>query len=187
MMRQTVRYIPKGATKVVPKGIQAEIYLYNDQRGRPCARAFEGKAIKPSVHAYFRNEKEREAYLTKFVKDRAKTEEFRAKLKAEKKAATRLSEIGDIYVASGGYDQTNVNFFQVVGFVGNSTIVCRAIAAVSVDQGPGWSSMSDHVVAEKNKFIGPEFKAREKNGSFKVDYRYAHKWDGSPRYRSWYA
>jgi len=187
-MRKMTRefYIPKGAQKVVSKEAPVEFYLYEALDGKPCARFFTGKRAKPDWSYRFQTEAAREKLIREEIEKVKANEERKAKRKAERKAKAKnsLHEIGDIFYASWGYEQTNVNFFQVVGKVGETMLKIREIAKESVEGSEGF--MSDSVVAVKDAFIGEAFKC--KAGEYiKVDFSSANKWDGLPKYRSWYA
>jgi len=101
-----------------------------------------------------------------------------------------MARIGDIFVATWGYDQTNANFFQVVKVTSKSVSV-RPIKSRRKEDPPG--SMSGYAMPIKNSFTGSAktkriyyydgremFKASESMGS-------AEKWDGKPVAISWYA
>jgi len=101
-------------------------------------------------------------------------------------------EVGDIFVSSWGYDQTNVDFYQVTRLTAQSVEV-RAIASELVS-GDGWSGT---VVAVPNAFLeglqAQKFVSRLRHGyqgepSIKVGYqRYAWLWDGKPKTMTSYA
>lgn len=99
--------------------------------------------------------------------------------------------IGAIFVATWGYDQTNADFFQVVG-IGKKSIKVRHIESKTIET-PG--EMSGHAIPLKDHFDGPvktkivrwsdtfntyDFNAGDSMGS-------AELWDGKPVAISWYA
>jgi hypothetical protein len=179
-------YIKESAQKVASKEAPVVFYLYENLGGEPSAQCFIGKAAKPAWQYRFKTEAAREKLMREEIEKVKANEERKAKYKAEKKAKQNnsLYEIGDIYYTSWGYEQTNVEFFQVVGKVGETMLKVREIAKASVKDSEGF--MSDSVVAVKDAFIGEAFKC--KAGEYiKVGYTSANKWDGLPKYRSWYA
>jgi hypothetical protein len=106
-------------------------------------------------------------------------------------------KVGDIFNMSWGYDQTNVNWFQVTR-LSKAGIFVREIASRSVPGTDGF--MSDKVVPVKDCFLdrsqwcgegNPETFRKVKPGrytGFNFEGRYfAHLSDGSASYRSWYA
>jgi len=107
---------------------------------------------------------------------------------------------GDIVVNTWGYEQTNVDFYQVTEVL-NKKIRVRKIGAEIVNAtGP----MSANVMPVKDSFCDNSESSRnvsllslkaEINVSGVVScricdpqsYYYFHKWDGKPQYCSWYA
>lgn len=62
--------------------------------------------------------------------------------KPEKKAAPKAKankygvKVGDLFYASWGYEQTNVDFFQVVALVGESSVRVREVCPPMIDEVP---------------------------------------------------
>lgn len=116
------------------------------------------------------------------------------RIKEERKiarAAARVTALetvkeGDIYVASWGWEQTNIDAYQVVAKKG-ATVTLREIATASVEGTE--SFMSDQCVPVKNEFIGGEFKKRITGKYINIDdVRMASlAEEGKTFYRSWYA
>jgi hypothetical protein len=91
-------------------------------------------------------------------------------------------KIGDILESSWGYDQTNVDFYQVVKSTA-STVTLRKINAKTV-AGDGWTGK---VTPIKDDFDDAEpLRRKVKDGwngepYVKVkSYAMAHRWDGKP-------
>lgn len=100
-----------------------------------------------------------------------------------------MAKIGDIFVATWGYDQTNADFFQVVGTTAKGVKVRHIKSKENVDG----QSMTGTAVPIKNAFDGAvktrkiymfydqeHFNAGESYGS-------AEPWDGNPVHISTYA
>lgn len=190
------RYFPTGAIIVRPKGLDnVEIGLYGgDEFGRCNAIGYHGRSAKPSFRYRFRTQAERDNYIQKFVAD-CKT---RIEMKAERKANTILVsnpvKVGDIFLSSWGYEQTNADFYQVREVKGSFVWIQR-IASQMVEGGSA-SGMSSNVVAVKDAFIeGREVLRKRvttwdggKSISLKIkSCAHAYPWDGQPTYSSWYA
>lgn len=95
-------------------------------------------------------------------------------------------EVGDIFVYKWGYDQTNVDFYQVIKATAK-TVTVRQIEAEAVTE-EGF--MSDRCVARRDKFKAhkePMRKLVQPDGSLHFDYGTARRWDGRPQDRTWYA
>ena len=100
---------------------------------------------------------------------------------------------GDILVSSWGYDQTNVDFYQVTKVLKKSVKI-RKISSKMLPAGEGYSSMSGMVVAVKDGFIEDSKEQLKRVSGFNgggyvslSSYSGAYKWDGKPEYCSWYA
>lgn len=118
MKNQLPRFIPEGARKVeTPADLPVAVYLY--ERGDHInALAFRGKATNPAFNYRFRSAEHREKYVTSWIADIAVIEKARTEEK-EKRAAHRKDfrhayKVGDILFSSWGYDQTNVEFYEIV-------------------------------------------------------------------------
>lgn len=119
--------------------------------------------------------------------------------KAEQRAKVKAISIkdqikeGDIFYSSWGYDQTNVDFFQVVGFT-NKLALVKKIAERRTATG----FMSGTTIAIKDKFVSSTpIKAKLLVGNNMNVYGLKmftgrigsnlYKWDGKPVYYSSYA
>ena len=75
-------------------------------------------------------------------------------------------QVGDIFYSDWGYDQSNIDFYQVTGKRGKSTVEIRQIGSKSVGQKGGY----DKLVPVPNQFIGPVLKKRiDKSGWIKIE------------------
>lgn len=129
-------------------------------------------------------------FLTNFLVGLAETDKRKEERKiaraAAKVAALETVKEGDLFVASWGWEQTNIDAYQVVAKKG-ATVTLREIAVASVEGSEAF--MSDRVVPLKDRFIGEEFKKRITGRSINIDdVRYASPAEeGKEFYRSWYA
>lgn len=176
-------YIPKGATKVADKSSDAVAYVY--QTGdRLYALAFLPKASKPSWHFRFRTPAEREKHIADFFAGQRKHLELVAETKAKRNRPHKL-EVGHILKSSWGYDQTNVDFYQITKLIGTHTVEIRKIGQ-TVDE-TGWAQGTCTPVLDK--FIGEPMRKRVTYGdSVRIaSYASAHVWSGTPARWSSYA
>ncbi len=101
--------------------------------------------------------------------------------------------VGTVLVNSWGWEQTNIEFYKVLSCKG-MTLEVRELYLQTVKDSEYSHGMADMVIAsDELKGIEKPFKLR-----IKVDYNgipsicppesfyYFSKWDGRPRYRSWY-
>lgn len=152
-------YIPKNATVVRSKNLPAVVYLSND--GKPSAMGFYGKADKPSFNFIFRDEARRAKHVSEWFDSMAALEAGRLANRAAKKAFVHSLKVGDILHTSWGYDQTNVEFFQVTALVGKAMVEIRELAQESEETG----FMTGQCVPVANKFCGEPLRKRVLEGN----------------------
>ncbi|GEM_PF-1365448 len=107
--------------------------------------------------------------VTEPVAAPAKAEEApRAAVVAAKENPNDKYELGDVFSTSWGYEQTNVNFYQVVAKKGKSTLVFKEITGVIVSQD---SSMSGKKAPEVDEFKNDKMHTCRLNkwGSVKIE------------------
>jgi len=93
--------------------------------------------------------------------------------------------VGDIFYSSWGYDQTNVEFYQVVKTT-PKMVALRPIEKKVVNKR---GEPSEAVMPEANKFSGPPIRKKlgEYNGKALVrltNYSSAYQWDGKPKWQT---
>lgn len=173
-------FVPPGAVKVRDKASSAVVYAY-DRNGQPYAVAFHGKAAKPAFHFRFRDTEAREKRVRKFFAEVQGVENYKAERKAkrrEKLAQPHKLQVGHILVSSWGYEQTNIDWYQVTALKGARSVELRKIGAVIdtdlMDQGTCTPRLDD--------FRGEAFTKRvdEHNGVKLESYAWARLWDGKP-------
>lgn len=111
----------------------------------------------------------------------------RAKEKAAKKKETPEFEVGDIFVASWGYEQTNVDAFEVIEKPSKHYAIFKKIATERIPGTEGYDCCNVKPVPGayldyepfRKKVIGKRMHWRS--------YANAYKWDGKKTYyNSWY-
>jgi hypothetical protein len=178
------RNAPLQAIKIKPKGVEAEVFVW-DADGRHYAKAYAGKAGKPSFYYTFRTEREREAHVTKWIANRLAVQGYKDEQRRTRREFRHSLAVGDILVYSWGYDQTNIDFFQVVALRGEKQIIIRKIRSESAGE---HGQMSDYCLPLPGSFCGTEIVKTPQIGNYvPMSNGGASKWDGRPRYRSWYA
>jgi hypothetical protein len=120
------------------------------------------------------------------ISNKAHDEEMKAKRKTENDVLAASIAVGDVFVASWGFEQTNINFYQVVARKGKSSVVLREIAKEDTREG-GWASAYTKPLVDV--FVGDEETHRLIGDWVKFkSFMYAHKTDSQKEhYRSWYA
>lgn len=183
------RYIPENSTPV--EKFNAVVYLSTTKDGKPAATAYIGKQSKPYFNYRFINDQQRAAHVEEFFESMKRTQDFKQARKAEKSAAHSI-KVGDILYASWGYDQTNIEFFQVTA-VTNGTVTFGKIAQNSVEGSHGF--MCEDVIARRDAFLNDERFTRRANGNNSVTFAeskggyklHLSLYDGRPLYQSHYA
>lgn len=88
--------------------------------------------------------------------------------------------IGSILYSSWGYEQTNINFFQVISLIGKSTLELRELNQIKTFQGN--NDFCERTVPAMGCFKGSLFKARVRKSGF-ITVRWglvAGLWSGLP-------
>lgn len=180
-------HIPTGARRVVPKAGGVEFWLWEadtpDGR-RAFALAFVGRARKPAWRYRFRSEAQRQGKLAAEAEAAAARVAYKAKASAPHGWSRGL-----ILVASWGYDQTNVDAYEVVSVVGPHTVEVEQIGTVrATDDTSAALSMSEKVVPDPTARTGKITRHRVRNGAIASPvYGSAAPWHGMPLHCSWYA
>lgn len=100
------------------------------------------------------------------------------------RTAFEATNVGDVFVSSWGYDQTNVDFYKVVAKTKAMVKVVK-IGKIAVSDDDRRSSVS--VIPNKTVIDGPVKTKKISAGYggeayFKIeDYAYGRRWDGSPK------
>lgn len=95
-------------------------------------------------------------------------------------------QVGDVVFNTWGWEQTNIDFYQVVK-VSAATISIKPIQARIVKSSP--LAMHGHTMPVVDSFKSDEtaIKRPNKHGNVKFKYGAGRKWDGMPVGCSWYA
>jgi hypothetical protein len=148
-----------------------------------------------------------ESAFSKYVRDASKTAAFRQRVEAGRRPFVRSEgaktampnpvdlgvHVGDIFVSSWGYDQTNIDFYEVTGLTGASVKV-RPIASKEHGTSTLWAQRD--VVPDPGNFKGPEMTKRIQTSEFRGEtsvyftinsYSSASLWDGKPEHETSYA
>ena len=182
-------YKPKNMEKVISM-TGTELYMTTDTTMHYPYKAmgFSGKKAIYDFYLCFQTIEKRAEYVNKWEANIRARNEAKQKRKDERKSPTTLKE-GDIMYSSWGYDQTNIDWYQVTKVISPRMIEIREIYGqrdttdMPYDQGK---------TTPKKDFFIPESKPMRKivNASNTVhieSYASAWAWDGRPKNYSTYA
>lgn len=164
----------------VPEGTDLAIWRWTENHV-PYAICFQGKADKPLWHYRFTSVERREKRIAETVESRKTTLAYKAEQAKARREYHHDFQVGDFLVASWGYDQTNIDYYQVVSVPSGKSVVLRSVGKKVV----GESQTSEYVVPDPDTFCGKPFSRRVSSHGVKVDkVSRAYKWDGRSRYQT---
>ena len=130
--------------------ISAVVYT-SDAPERFIALAYTRNALNPKFHYRFSTPERREAYVQDWIKTQVARETAKVAERNERNKGHTL-KVGDVLNTSWGYDQTNVEYYQLVELKGKATAMFCEIAQVEHDD--------SHVLPAVDSFIGKPFLKR---------------------------
>jgi hypothetical protein len=178
-----------GAIACRPKGVAAVAYVTTFKRhdggSRVCVVAYAGKAVKPSAHFSFKNFDAAGAWVAKWSAElKARADSKRAEREA-RKAFKHTLEVGHVLESMWGYDQTNVDYYEVTKLVGDTMVEIRKISGIRRETG----NMEGVSVPASGNYVGePMVKRVIRGNAVRIaSYAIASLWDGRPSRWSSYA
>jgi hypothetical protein len=98
---------------------EVQVVKYNPAGAYPVAAIFKNKKKNPVAHYRYKNDEDRNAAITRQIEQELQNQKWKADRKA--KATKAEIKVGDIVYTSWGYEQTNIDFYLIVGLVGKAT------------------------------------------------------------------
>lgn len=177
------RYIPENAKEIKKAGVDAVAYTY-ESSGALYALAFSGRRSTAAFHYRYSTEQHRAQAIEKFfagVEAHARyKQEHKLRQKELKAEFLAKIEVGSIFVTCWGYDQTNVEWYEITGVKG-SMVRLRRIAA----QTTGTGYLCGTTTPVKGAFIGEELKRVVRGTGIRIDdVITAYPSDGRPQHYS---
>ena len=176
-----------------------EIVTFTNWDDKLCSLIWYGKQSKPSKYYAWPDEIKRAEYVNERMATVMAREIDKKVARDKRKKAKHPYKVGDILTGSWGYDQTQVETFQVVD-VKNKTIWIQMIHQATVEGSEGVMCCS--VVPVKDSFVEGKKPIKKipqvhigTNQNPDHEYWYVRMasyyslrlWDGKPKYNSWYA
>lgn len=160
------------------KKYKIELYVFEvkNHAGWFAPLIFAGRSDKPEkTYRYDSKEKALEAAFSKLKNKINVLQDKEAKRSEHRQNAAEKAneyEIGDVLYNSWGWEQTNIDFYQVVGKKGKMTLIIRPIAA---DIDYDGQAMGGTTTPKVDQFTGEEMSVRV-NGSGGINL--PHGWTG---------
>lgn len=154
------------------------------------AITFTGKAQKPSIFSGYGSAKRRQEVVENWLSAISEHAAMKAHTRQARKDAVCPFKKGDVLQGSWGYDQTNVEFFEIVEAKGRKVTI-RELGHATVKGSEGF--MCESVVPDHGRYIGQPETHIAQTYSGDSWYIKLHDscslslWEGGKRYKSWYA
>jgi hypothetical protein len=92
---------------------------------------FSGKRQKPDFHIRFKTKERANQFVAEWFEKLADCAQMKKQRKEERKNVPNSFKVGDVLRCMWGYDQTNVDYYEVTALIGKHTIEIRQIASIS--------------------------------------------------------
>lgn len=138
-------------TQVVIKSLDSisGVVYSSELDGKFYARGYLRNGRNPKFNYMFSSEARRTEYVTDWANTHAEREADKKAARLAKKAKSHTLKVGSVIHASWGYNQTQCNFYQVVGLKAKTMVYLREIAQIQHDD--------SHVLPAVDSFIGEQF------------------------------
>ena len=178
------RWLPaeaRGKDPLTPEGTDLAIWSY-ELGGNIYAIGFAGNQSKPYFHTRYRTEAQRSQSIESHAKARRGVMDLKQERQEARKQYKHDFKVGDILVSSWGYDQTNIDYYEVTKIIGEQMVEIREIGKKFT----GSSGQQDIVMPDPGKYAGPATRKRVGQGGYVrlTSFSSASKWDGKPDYQT---
>jgi len=147
MKKELHRYIPQGY-ELIAKDERFGFEVYGMLSSRIVAICYSGKRSKSDWHFRFQDEKRLHAKIEESLAGLIDWQERKEKRKVDRSRPHDV-KVGDVFRCSWGYDQTNIDFYEVTKVLG-AMVEVREVGQMSEETG----FMSGECVPEKGRYIG---------------------------------
>lgn len=155
-VQERCRYVPASYV-LVAENADLGIEVFADA-ARNVAMGYSGRRNRADFNYRFNNAERMNAYIAEYIAGIVAQRDRVAQRRAERVAANRNAavNVGDIFQAMWGYDQTNIDYYQVVAVSGQMMQV-REISQMR--EGNGYADQGVCVPAP-NRFVGEARRVR---------------------------
>lgn len=146
-------YIAKDSQKVFSNKLSEEsavCYISTAASGRVSVQFFIGKQSKPDKYLAYKSRESANMAIEAFFDNLIRVYEYKRQEKERQKLARQTAKaefqgtIGSVFVASWGYDQTNVDAYQITARINNQTVEVVEIGFEEVES-QGFAAMSEKI------------------------------------------
>jgi len=173
-----LRLLPGGIYKPASDGLTAVVLL---EKAHLCAYGFRGRSMKPAFRYRFGDEAQRSAYVDEWL--RYANQLIAERLdRSERARASHSLSVGDVLYSSWGYDQTNIDFYEVVSVRG----ACVDLRELKQNRNEQAIGMQGTCTARRGEYAGEIIRGKRPTGLNTIriaSYATASIWDG--RALSW--
>lgn len=178
------RWIPSDPMDIIQNAFGI-VYLDQTPRG-VTAMGYSGGRKNHDFYYLYTTEQQARDKATAYLANLEGTEAFKTKMRKTRNGHVTKLKVGSILYTSWGYDQTNVDWYQVIEVKpSGKSVVIRKIARDIVEDG----FMAGRSTPCPGQFTGEPMLKRVRAGDMLTitSYASAFPWDGKPKYVSWYA
>lgn len=155
MKRQPpARYIPTGYS-LLQSAPEHGVEIWGQLEPRIVAMCFGGKRSKPDWHFRFASTERMQTKIDEHLNNLDAWNKRKAQMKAQRTAPHNV-KVGDIFRASWGYDQTNIDYYECTKIIGDNTIEICSIAQETEET----HFMQGECVPCPGEFIGEPMRKR---------------------------
>lgn len=153
---------------------------------QPAMKVWKGRQGNPFSNYRYASEEQLKNDLARIKANHDKEMAWKEERRKAKASFVPTFEVGDIFVASWGYDQTNVDAYQVLEKPSKHYAIVREIGLERVKGSEGRDYQDVRPV--KDAFTSGSFRVKVTEYGMKIDsVRQARAWDGERSYyNSWY-
>jgi len=179
--RLAARWVPEGYTVSLEyPSVNAVIHAGQTPRGI-LALAYRGTASRPSWHLSFRSPQAFTDYAAQWLSNLEAWHARKVADRAERKVGHTL-KVGNVLVSTWGYDQTNVDFYEVIAVRGKVVDLQEIGQHATAQRGPA-GDLVIPIRGGRGKIL--KGKRPTPDNYIRINsYSHAHPWNGKQMYQT---